>query len=245
MADVTTPPRIIPSGDSAIVVEFGDAVDIALSARVLALDARIGEAAIPGVTECVPSFRSLLVQFDPIRTDGDAVAAQVLPLTKAADRAAGVSVRHWRLPCCYEGDFSPDLADVGAETGLNADDVIARHVATNFHVYMVGFLPGAPYLGDLPPELDLPRLQNPRLRVPAGSVAIAMGLSVIYPVESPGGWRIIGRCPAPMFSLESDPPALLAPGDKLRFEPVTRAEYDRLKAAAAQGEWRPQPETST
>ncbi len=245
MADVTTSPRIIPSGDSALVIEFGDTVDTTLSARVLALDTRIGNAAIPGLTECVPSFRSLLVQFDPVLTDGDTVAAQLLSLTRTPDHAGDVRACHWRLPCCYEGEFSPDLADVSAETGLDADDVIARHASTAFHVYMVGFLPGAPYLGDLPAELDLPRLQKPRLRVPAGSVAIAMGLSVIYPVESPGGWRIIGRCPAPLFSLDSDPPALLGPGDKLRFEPVTRAEYDRLKEAAEQGEWRPQPETRT
>ena len=135
-----------------------------------------------------------------------------------------------------------DLADIAAASGLSPDAVVAAHLAVEHHVYMIGFLPGAPYLGDLPKALTLPRLKEPRLRVPAGSVAIAAGLTTIYPVESPGGWRILGRTPAPLFDIEADPPALLAPGDRLRFDPIDRVDLDRLTTAASMGEWRPSPE---
>lgn len=242
MANVTTAARIISSGDAALVVEFGDTVDRSLSARVLALDAEVARAAIPGVVECVPSFRSLLVQFDPLRIDADQLQTRLQSLTTDLGASAPGPARHWRLPCCYEGDLAPDLANVAEATGLSPEDVITQHAGTEFHVYMLGFLPGAPYLGDLPKALTLPRLSQPRLRVPAGSVAMAMGLSVIYPVESPGGWRIIGRTPTPLFGLDADPPALLAPGDRIRFDPTPRSEYDRLAAAVSAGEWKPEPE---
>lgn len=243
MRSVTTEPRILPGGDAALVVEFGDAVDPALNTQVLALDARVATAAIPGVLETVPSFRSLLVLFDPLVTDGESVASALRTVLSESGAASTAPARRWRLPCCYDGDLAPDLDAVAEATGLAPAGVIERHAETEFRVYMVGFLPGAPYLGDLPPELALPRLSEPRIRVPAGSVAIAMGLSVVYPVESPGGWRLIGRTPAPLFAIDDDPPALLAPGDRLRFDPVSRAEYDQLLAAATAGDWRPEAET--
>lgn len=220
-------PRFLPFGDAALLVEFGDRVDPALSARVMGLDARLAAADIPGLIETAPSFRSLMVQFDPLETEGEAVAAAIRPLCAGLD-AAEPEGRLWRVPVCYEGDLATDLEDVAARAGLAPEAVVALHAEAEHSVYMIGFLPGCPYLGGLPAEIDLPRRTDPRVRVPKGSVAIAAGLTVIYPVESPGGWNLIGRTPVPLFDPGAAPPALFAPGDRVRFEPVGRADYDRL-----------------
>ncbi len=146
----------------------------------------------------------------------------------------------WRFPAAYGGAVGPDLAEVAEATGLSEERVVALHLAVEHHVYMLGFLPGAPYLGDLPKEIDLPRRAEPRVATPAGSVAIAIGLTVIYPVESPGGWRLLGRTPVRLFDVADDPPALLSPGDAIRFERASAEETASLAARAAEGAWRPE-----
>ncbi|MEO0823158.1 MAG: 5-oxoprolinase subunit PxpB [Pseudomonadota bacterium] len=235
-------PRILPFGDGALIVEYGDRVDRALSAKVLALDAAMTAAPPPGLQETAPSFRSLLVRFDPLETDGAAMEAAIRALlaTSAGGGAAQAPRRLWTLPVCHDGELAPDLDAVAERAGLTRSAVIDLHTAMEHHVYMIGFLPGCPYLGDLPAAIDFPRRTDPRLRVPAGSVAIAVGLTVIYPVESPGGWHLIGRCPARLFDIAAEgPPALLSPGDRVRFEPVSAARYAELARAAEAGEWAP------
>lgn len=235
-------PRFLPFGDAAILVEFGASVDRAVSARVVALDAAVRAARVPGLLETAPSFRSLMVQFDPLATDAEAVSAAIRPLLDGAtDQGAGGG-RLWRLPACYEGELAPDLGEVAELAGLTPAQVVDLHVETRHHVYMIGFLPGCPYMGDLPKSIDFPRKTTPRTVVPLGSVAIAVGLTVIYPAVSPGGWRLIGRTPTPLFDAAADPPALLEPGDQVRFEPVDRAVYERLARDVAEGGWRPEPE---
>jgi KipI family sensor histidine kinase inhibitor len=137
----------------------------------------------------------------------------------------------WRVPVCYEGEFAPDLAEVARLTGLTPDEVVVLHSGTRFHVYMLGFLPGFPYLGDLPERLALPRRADPRLRVPAGSISIATSLTAIYPYESPGGWHLIGATPIRLFDAERPCPALLAPGDAVIFDPVDRAAFASMRRA--------------
>jgi len=229
-------PQIRNYGDSALLVEFGEGIDPAVNAQVMALDTRLARTSVPGLIETAPSFRSLMVVFDPLETDPARVAAAIRD-SLGADGEAEAAGRRWRLPTCYEGDLAPDLSEVAARAGLSPDAVVARHTDMEHSVYMIGFLPGCPYLGDLPSEIDFPRRSDPRLRVPAGAVAIAVGLTVIYPVECPGGWHILGRTPVALFDPKSDPPALLAPGDRVRFAPVGRAEHDRIAAAVAAGEW--------
>ncbi|MEM1383969.1 MAG: 5-oxoprolinase subunit PxpB [Pseudomonadota bacterium] len=232
-------PRILPFGDAALLVEFGQGVDRALNDTVLALDAAVAAAGIEGVVETAPSFRSLMIQFDPLTTDLDRIAVAVRGLLGAeAGEARG---RRWSLPACYEGDLAPDLEGLARETGLSPAEVVAHHTAIDHHVYMIGFLPGSPYMGDLPEVLTLPRRRDPRTRVPKGSVAIAVGLTVIYPVESPGGWHLLGNTPVRVFDPGWAQPALLAPGDVVRFEPVRAAEHARLSADIAAGRWRPEP----
>ncbi|MGE5203030.1 MAG: 5-oxoprolinase subunit PxpB [Acidobacteriota bacterium] len=229
--------RFLPCGDTAIAVEFGDRIDRALSNEVLALRSRIRSANIRGVVETVPTYRSLLIHYDPLQTSASEIieAAQNLVSGEATiDRT-----RHlWRVPVCYEGDFAPDLADVAEQTGLRPDQVVSLHAATRYHVYMVGFLPGYPYMGDVPAPLTLPRRSDPRIRVPPGSVAIATTMTAIYPVESPGGWHLIGRTPIRIFDPRMSPPALFAPGDAVEFEPIDAEAFARLRSAAESGDYR-------
>lgn len=232
--------RILDAGDAALTIEFGSIIDPALLAEVNALDAAVlrrkqaGE--LPGVIETMPTFRSLTVFFDPLVTDRDAVLATLQPLIAAAEHGSTTDGRHWRLPVCYEGEAAPDLAEVAGAIGIGEDEVVALHSGTEYLVYMIGFLPGFPFMGDLPAPLRLPRRAQPRVRVPAGSVAIATGLTAIYPWESPGGWHLLGRCPVPLFDARRTSPSLLAAGDRVRFVPVSAQECRAIEAGLASAE---------
>jgi KipI family sensor histidine kinase inhibitor len=230
--------RFLPAGDTAVVVEFGDRIDRVLSDRVLQLAQRVRAAAFAGVTDIVPTFRSLLLEYDPLVTDGRSVAAAVRSLDAGADEAARRR-RHWTIPASYAPEHAPDLVEVAERTGLTVDEVVALHAGTTFHVYMIGFAPGHPYLGDLPPALALPRRANPRLRVPAGSIAIAMTLSVVHPVDNPSGWHVIGATPVRLFDPACAQPALLAPGDVVSFRPVGVEEYEAVRSAVAANSYAP------
>ena len=228
-------PRFLAAGDTALVVEFGRVIDRAVSERVLALRDRVQAAALEGVVELVPSFRSLMVHYDPLRT-GNARLTSAIRELLAGQTAASRTARLWRIPACYEGQHAPDLEDVARRTGLATAEVVRLHAQTRYHVYMIGFLPGYPYLGDVPEALRLPRRSDPRVRVPAGAVAIAAAMTGVYPVESPGGWHLIGNTPVRLFDAGRPQPALLAPGDAVCFEPVSAAEHDRLRRRVQAGD---------
>lgn len=232
--------KLLDAGDAAFTVEFGDAIDPRLLAAVNALDAalaaRRADGGFGGLIETVPTFRSLTLLYDPLLTSRAALEQELAPLLDAAEHAEAAPGRHWRLPVCYEGDAAPDLAEVATAAGMTTEEVVALHSGAEYVVYMLGFLPGFPFMGDLPEALRLPRRSEPRVRVPAGSVAIATGLTAIYPWESPGGWHLLGRCPVPLFDAGRAAPALLASGDRVRFEPVGAAECERVAAALRAGE---------
>ncbi|NQW08649.1 MAG: 5-oxoprolinase subunit PxpB [Alphaproteobacteria bacterium] len=236
-------PRFLAAGDTALVVEFGDVVDPAVNHRVTRLAAAAREAAIDGIVDLVPTFRSLMVHYDPLVTSAQALQAALRDVLShpPGDMSRG---RLWRLPTLYGGAVGPDLDEVAERTGLSPDRVIALHSETTYDVYMMGFLPGLPYLGILAKELELPRRAEPRVRVPAGSVAIATNLTNVYPSESPGGWHILGRTPIELFDLRRAVPILLAAGDRIRFEPVGQAAYDELWTRVAAGETGVEPEVA-
>jgi inhibitor of KinA len=229
--------RFLPAGDRAIVVEFGDHIDRALSEEVLRLASSLRSNGLAGVVEMVPTFRSLMVHYDPLVTTRAELEGAIESLLdrKPGPRAAGTL---WRVPVCYEDEFAPDLAEVARLTGLAPGDVVMLHSGVQYHVYMLGFLPGFPYMGDLPAALALPRRADPRVRVTAGSVSIATSLTAIYPYESPGGWHLIGTTPVRLFDIERAPPALVAPGDAVLFEPIDAAAFAAIKAAVGNGEYR-------
>ena len=222
--------RFLSAGDRALVVEFGDRIERELSDDVLRLDAGLRSSGLPGVVETVPTFRSLMVHYDPTVTSRADLEGAIAGRLDRRSRVRSDATL-WRMPVCYEGEFAPDLAEVARLAGLTMSEVVALHSAVRYHVYMLGFLPGFPYLGDLPHRLALPRRADPRLRVPAGSVSIATTLTAIYPYESPGGWHLIGATPIRLFDPERPRPALLAPGDIVQFEPISSASFAAIRKA--------------
>ena len=233
--------RFLSVGDRALTVEFGDRIDRAVSRKVLRLDRAIRAAAPVGVIETVPSFRSLMLHYDPLSTSRAELEKTIAALGGGGDDSAA-EARRWRIPVCYEGEYAPDLVEVARLTGLDSAEIVALHSGTDWHVYMLGFLPGFPYLGDLPPQLALPRRADPRLRVPAGSVSVATTLTAIYPYESPGGWHLIGATPIRFFDTLRRPPALLAAGDAVTFEPIGADRFAAIRARVEADDFRPECE---
>jgi KipI family sensor histidine kinase inhibitor len=226
-------PRLLPAGDAALVVEFGEAIDPGLNARVLALDGRV--AGLPGVVETVPTYRSLLVHYDPAATDfrtlGDALLALSGDLSDTP--AEG---RLWRIPVVYGGDFGIDLESVAAHHGIATDELIRRHSAPTYRVYMMGFLPGFAYLGGLDPTIAISRRENPRLKTPAGTISIGGIQALVASIEAPSGWHLLGRTPVRNFMADRDPVFILDAGDRVKFAPIAASEWPRLDAAAQAGE---------
>jgi KipI family sensor histidine kinase inhibitor len=212
-------PAVYPLGEGGWTVALGERVDTALHERVLALAAAIARAELRFVEEIVPAYASLSVFFDPRRADAEqlrerlaALAAEPLPTLRPSDLP---TARLITIPVRYDG---PDLEEVAARTGLTRAEVIHRHTSRDYRVYLLGFAPGFGYLGDLDPSLVLPRRREPRTRVAAGSVAIAGAQTAVYPLATPGGWHLLGSTALSMFDPGRDPPALLRPGDRVRFE---------------------------
>ncbi|KPK05883.1 MAG: allophanate hydrolase [Betaproteobacteria bacterium SG8_39] len=231
----SAPHRILQAGDQALVVEFGDTIDADLNRLVQALDHRVAEAAIEGVIECVPTYRSLMIVYDPSRIAAAVLRRRIekqVPKSAAAEAPA----RRWTLPVAYGGAHGLDLEDVARAHGLTTDEVIALHSGADYRVYMIGFSPGLAYLGGLPERLHTPRRTSPRLRVPASSVSIGGIQAAVFSVEIPSGWHLLGRTPERMFDLRRAQPFLLGAGDRVRFRPISPAEYDRLAALAERGE---------
>ena len=227
-------PRFLPLGDSALVVEFGDQIDPAINARVQALMAAIEVTGLTGIREMVPTFRSLAIHFNPYVTDHKALVDSIQGLnTDASDTVRGA--KRWTFPFCADPEFAPDLADVAGATGLTSDAVLQTFCDSVLTVFFLGFVPGNAFLGQLPPVMNLSRRKEPRVRIRPGSVATAMGLGMIYPLESPGGWHLIGHSPVPLFDLSRHQPALLSPGDQVQFQMVPRADHDRLADDIAEG----------
>ena len=224
--------RYLSCGDTAFTVEFGNEISPEINGRVMALHAEIAHArnagTLEGVTETVPTMRSLMVAYDPLATSRadlqpriDALIARGLPTDMASRRVV--------IPCCYDDpEFAPDLSEVAERTKRTVDQVIAAHLASPFKVYVLGFMPGLAYVAGLDRAQYLPRRAQPRVRVPRSSVAIAMDMTTIYPFESPGGWHLIGRTPLWMFDKRREQPVFLAPGDSLEFQRIDRKAFDRI-----------------
>jgi KipI family sensor histidine kinase inhibitor len=227
-------PRILPCGDSAVTVEFGRDVDPVVNARVLAFDARIREG-VPGVVETIPTYRSLLVHYDPVPVDFQVLAEALLALARDLPEAVSAG-RVWRIPVVYGGEFGRDLEDTAALHGITTAELIQRHSAPVYRVYMSGFLPGFAYLGGLDPAIATPRLETPRSRTPAGSISIGGVQALIASIEAPSGWRLLGRTPVRNFMLGRDPVFILEAGDGVVFDPISPSRWASLDRAAEAGE---------
>src|SRR5262249_1799740 len=211
-----------------------------VSANVLRLARRLNGLRLEGLVETVPSSRSLIVYYEPLILSTPALESKISELMQGLQGREQTG-RTWQLPACYDARVALDLVDVAARTGLSQPQLVERHSAVTYHVYMLGFLPGLAYLGDVPRELALPRRENPRPSIPAGSIGIASSMTCLYPMETPCGWHIIARSPAPLWDQRSETGALLAPGDHVRFEPVSLREYERLLTRTKEGSLRLEP----
>ncbi len=220
--------RIAPAGDSALRVRFGDTINDTINDVVLSAMARLDVERPPGVTDVVPGHTTLLVTFDPEHAEVAAVQGWVERTLALATEAIRPARRLVEIPVLYDPTVAPDLEPLAAEKGLSVDDLATLHAAPDYRCLLLGFRPGFPFLGGLDPRLWTPRLPTPRLRVAAGSVAIGGQQTGIYPVQSPGGWRIVGRTPVRLFDSERADPFLVRPGDRVRLVRIDAAGYDRL-----------------
>jgi KipI family sensor histidine kinase inhibitor len=233
MAAPLSPPRLLPSGDSAITVEFSRNIDDAANQRVLALDRAVARDAIGGITETVPTYRSLLVHYDPLQIGFDALSEKLAALAEQPVPPVN-STRRWRIPVAYGGEHGIDLEDVAKTLKTTPDDIVARHVAGDYRVAMIGFTPGWSYLSGLEPFLHMPRRQNPRLLTPAGTVSVGGVQTGVQCLAGPSGWHLLGRTAVRTYQLHREPTFLLEPGDRVTFARVddkTFAEQDRAAEA--------------
>lgn len=235
-------PRYLAVGDSALSVEFGDTVDEATNARVLALDKAMNALLPEGVIELVPTYRALMIHFDPLAIGCASLreTAERLLVATVEDSEPG---RLWRIPVGYGGEFGIDLGSLAERHGLTEDRVIEIHSGATYRVYMIGFAPGFSYLGGLPEALHTPRRTEPRLVTPAGTISIGGAQAAIASVPVPSGWHLIGRTPLKTFDPAADPAFLLNPGDRVRFERISHADWQALSNRVERGEHRPLPET--
>ena len=221
------PFRIVAAGDAAVVVELPARVDPAINAQLVAWADAIRDRCGSAVRDAVVGYCTLTVYFDPFRVDPRWIENEIRTIAADADAAPPTDGPLVDVPVCYGGELGPDLDDVAARIGCTPADVIEMHASREYRVYVVGFVPGFAYMGVVDDRLALPRRASPRTRVPAGSVAIAAGQTGIYPMETPGGWHILGRTPVRPFDPRRAEPVLFRPGDRVRFTPISREEFDR------------------
>ena len=230
------PPRFLDQGETALSVEFGDTVDPEINARVLALDAALQNDPPAGVCETTPSYRALLVQYEPLEIDRASLVRDITMRLTHDDAATPTERRCWTIPCCYDPTLAEDIVEAAQTLGQTAETLARLHAGGDYRAYMYGFAPGWCYLGGLPTSLAMPRRLTPRGVTPTGAVLIGGGLSLIGANPMPTGWYVIGRTPEKLFSPRRQPNFLIAPGDRIRFEAIDAARFAALEARAAQGE---------
>jgi len=219
--------RILPAGDSALLVQAASRIDVATSEHVVALAAAVRERCKGRLRDVVVGYCSLALYFDPLLTDTTWLEEEVRALDAGLPDRAVVEGAVIDVPVCYGGAYGPDLAAVAMSANTSESDVVALHAGVTYRVYMVGFVPGFAYMASVDSRIAVPRRGTPRTRVPEGSVAIAAGQTAIYPIETPGGWHLIGRTRVKPFDPSRDEPCLFKAGDRVRFHPVDRVEFER------------------
>lgn len=221
------------AGDRGLLVEYGDSIDPVINRKVRAMTMAINQQNVRGVVEVIPTYRSIIILYDPLVTDPPKLKEALLTIEERLSEIRIPPPETVEIPVCYGGDFGPDLDFIAQTNNLSVDDVVRIHSGPVYQIYMIGFTPGFPFLGGLAEILYTPRLETPRALVPAGSVGIANDQTGIYPVDSPGGWQLIGRTPLKLFDPDRSNPFLLKAGDLLKFKPISIVEYQRLAEEVA------------
>jgi len=221
-------PRFLFAGDRGLLVEYGDRIDPEINKRIREVFLIQEKFPIQGITEAVPTYRSLLVFYDPGKTSPDRLQKELLELEKKRGEETIPSPEIFEIPVVYGGEYGPDLEFVAKHNGITPEEVITIHTSGTYLIYMLGFTPGFPFLGGLSAKLFTPRLKTPRTVVPAGSVGIANNQTGVYPIDSPGGWQLIGRTPMKLYNPKKKNSILLKAGSYLRFKRIPEAEYKRI-----------------
>jgi len=224
--------RVLAAGDSAWLVELPERIDAEINARAIAIARAVERSALP-VIDIVVGYRSVMVYIDPLAEGAETAAATIEHIAAAPPAAADTAGTVVDVPVCYDEPYGPDIADVAAFAHASPDDVVAWHLAREYRVFVVGFVPGFAYMASVDPRIAAPRRSSPRVKVPAGSVAVAAGQTGIYPAATPGGWNVIGRCPVRPYDPDRAAPFLFHPGDRVRFHRIDAAAY---RAASAWGD---------
>jgi len=233
--------KFLNAGDLAVQVEFDEPISLDLNRRVLALDFLLGGGRVAGIVETVPAFRSLLVYYDPRSVSHADLRASIECALAQTATIALPPARHIELPCCYDDpELGFELAAAADKLRLSPAELVEIQSRAEYPVYFIGFAPGQPYLADLPERLTIPRLETPRTKTPVGSVGIGGTQACVYSTESPGGFWVLGRTPVRLYDPEASEPILLRAGDRVRFTPITRSEFDRIENAIRTGSYRPQ-----
>lgn len=222
--------QFTPVGDSGVLAVCGSEISEQVNAQVMALDAAVQAAQLPGVVETVPTYAALLVTLDPLQTDADTLIPALRRLWDALPPVSSTAAgRLVEVPVCYGGDYGPDLAFVAQHAGLTEQQVIDIHCGRDYRIFMLGFLPGFPYLGGMDERIVCPRLQTPRTKIPAGAVGIGGKQTGIYPLASPGGWQLIGRTPLRLFDSAGGGRLPYAAGDRIRFVPISPEKFETIQ----------------
>lgn len=227
--------RYLISGDSAVTVEFGNSIDPAVNRRIRAFKIALDQAAVEGIVETVPTYRSLMVVYDPERIGYEELTARFDEIMGNMGKIQIPPPVVIEVPVLYGGEMGPDLENVASHNGLTPDEVVDIHTSRDYLIYMLGFIAGFPYLGGMDDRIATPRLKSPRVKIEGGSVGIAGEQTGIYPVASPGGWQLIGRTPLRLYDADREKPVLLEAGQYIRFVSVNEAEYEAVEKQVEDG----------
>jgi inhibitor of KinA len=218
----------VDAGDSALIAEFGDRIDVDVNAHVVALAGALAACGLPGIRDVIPTYKSVAVHFDPLTTPYDALVDAIRTASDSVHVSPDAAERApIRIPVCYDSELGPDLPEVARFAQMNESDVATLHARSLYRVFMLGFAPGFAYMASVDDRIAAPRHASPRLRVPSGSVGIAARQTGVYPAELPGGWQIIGRTPVRLVRPDAEDPFLLKAGDAVQFFAITRTDFER------------------
>lgn len=220
--------RFLPCGDQAVTVEWGSTIDEHINRQVHAFARKVEELSHPAITEVVPTYRSATVHYRPEVFSYEELKHLLLSLAQGSTEEAE-ELPVVEIPVCYGGEYGPDLLEVAQHCSLTPEEIIARHTAPTYRIYMLGFTPGFPYLGGMDPSIATPRRKEPRIQIPAGSVGIAGEQTGVYPIVSPGGWQLIGRTPLRLFDPQKEQPILLSAGAGIRFVPIDEETFRKME----------------